>query len=403
VKFSIPVLLGLLALDVSAAEVVEDLRLTAEGAHYDDNTLFSVPESILPAPSRSAEQNLELNWQHTGFNTTATLRNRMTENRKPEQDAFFNELYLDTHMAGQDVSIGRKITSWGVGFGYRPLDVIQQEDRRALYRNTLRGVNLLAWELFFDTAALSILWTNPGNGDNADHPESTAIKFYRTNGNSDWHALARYSKPTGTQAGIGISMVFGDSFEWHASVLWQRYDTSPINRLTLLQTPPAPPLSQNNPFIEHNRNNAIKALAGASWTQLSGWTLLAEVWYDKSAYSDREWRSLTTLTEAQRVLLTATNRSAATISANIAYNQQAFTQDNLHQWNTLLRLSRSRNGMEPSLELLYTPKDQGLVTTARITHTFNRQKIEAGLRIFGGADESAWNRLPLDQVVYISW
>ncbi len=393
----------LFSVNAGAAELTADLRLTAEAVDHNNASPYAVPERVLPSNNRRNEQNLELHWQKGGFNTTATLRNSTQADGAFDRAAFFNELYFDTQLAGRDVSIGRKIASWGVGFGFRPLDVIQQEDRRALYTNTLKGVDMLTLETYGDTSALSLLWSNPGRGK-AYRPaldESLALKFFNNFGDADAHALARYSERTGAQLGVGLSLVSGDALEWHGSILWQRNFSKPINRLTLADA--RQPLSADNPFIDQTFHNGVKALAGVSWTHGSGWNVLGEIWYDNTAYTAQQWRNLNALNEAQRQLTNAGLAPPQGVLGNIARNRQAFRQNNLRQWNALLRLSRQSGSFEPSLELLYTPDDRGWVITARAQYTLNNQQFEAGLRRFGGDDNSTLAQLPDEGQAYISW
>ncbi len=379
------------------------LRLTVDDGQSSDGGLYGVPEAVLPALQTSSQQNLEINWRNHGLNSTFTLRNRAAKGLQPQQDAFFNELYFDTSAGKLDLSIGRKITSWGVGFGFRPLDVIQQEDRRALYTNTLRGVDQAAMEWFGASAAVSMVWSNPGRGteNTPKRDQSIALKFYHSGESGDLHALARYSDRTETQLGVGVSQVSGDALEWHASALWQQTASKPINRLTLPDSTSL--LGAANPFFDQATHGAIKALAGASWTHSSGWGVLGEIWYDETAYSDAQWQALNLLTAQQRDLLAHGRAPASAVLGNIAYNRQAFLADNLRQWNALIRVSRQNGSFEPALELLYTPEDQGWVATASGVYKLNRQQLEIGLRHFGGDSDSSWSLLPIQWQAFVSW
>ncbi len=399
-------LLAMAAVQIQAEELNARLRLTLEHQRYDQHSPYSVPKSILPRAESGSQQNLELGWQKGGFNFTATLWNQISRNSKPRHKSFFNELYLDTQLAGEDISLGRKIISWGVGFGFRPLDVLQQENRRALNSTTLRGINLISWDKFFETAAINVIWSNPGRGqchktECAHRDESFAIKYYDTILDADVHAVARYSNRAGIQLGLGISSVSGEDLEWHGSFLWQQYFSKSINQLTLPEAHQQ--LSTKNPFRQQNFHHAIKLLAGTSWTHSSGWGLLGEVWYDGSAYTRTDWQQINTLTSGQRQLLSSNTVPAQAILANIAYNQQVFQQNNLQRWNTLLRISRQDNSLEPAIEWLYTPEDRGWVTTLRLDYKLNKQLLQIGMRFFGGVKTAAYSLLPLNRQLFVNW
>ena len=393
----------LISENIHARNISAVLRITGDTTSRNDSSQYFVPDRVIPTAGNSSQQNLELSGQKKGFNATATLRNRARQQARSRQRSFFNELYLDKQLARQDISIGRKIISWGVGFGFRPLDVIQQEDRRQLYRNTLKGIDLLTLEKFAETSALSIVWSNPGRGEQRDshHEESLALKYYQSLETADFHALARYSQRTRLQVGFGISRVPSDSVEWHASLLWQQDYRQRLNRLTF---PGAQTLlAQDNPFVEQRQHHGIQALAGLGWTHASGWGLLGEAWFDETAYSRAQWHALNALTQQQRKLLDSALANPAAVTGNIAFNRQAFQQNNLLQWNTLLRISRQGQSFEPSLELLYTPNDRGWVATAKASYKLDWQQVEAGWRRFGGADAATWRQLPDDGQLFLSW
>src|ERR1035438_1910937 len=58
--------------------------------------------------------------------------------------------------------------SWGVGFGFRPLDVVQRENRRGVNLPPLVGVPVLAVERFTTDAAWTLALTSPGQGAGSD-------------------------------------------------------------------------------------------------------------------------------------------------------------------------------------------------------------------------------------------
>ncbi|ABQ26619.1 hypothetical protein [Geotalea uraniireducens] len=100
-----------------------------------------------------SRQEVELRARPWDINVVATARATVQEQSTPEYRLTINELYYDFSLLGERFGIGKKILSWDVGFGFRPLDVIQQENRRAVFTTTLEGVPYLAWEKFHGDAA----------------------------------------------------------------------------------------------------------------------------------------------------------------------------------------------------------------------------------------------------------
>ncbi|OQY55184.1 MAG: hypothetical protein DRR08_12695 [Candidatus Parabeggiatoa sp. nov. 2] len=386
-----------------AGEFTGTLRVIPEYHSAYRESSFFVPEPFHEFSHHRSRQEFEGHYQQGGFNLLASAIMTQLENTKPDYDTLLNELYYDTEIAGQELSFGKKIMSWGVGYGFRPLDVVQREDRRLLYSSTLEGVPLIAWDYFADNGdAFTLAYINPLRGQNDDHldEESLAMKYYSLWDNIDVHAVARLSKHNKGEAGLGFAHVVNDALEWHGSVLYQYRYHKRLNRLT---EQGSPILATDNPMQQNVFNHGINALLGFTWTHSSGLSLLGEVWFDESAYSKTQWDNLRQLTESQlRQLETGTVPEAA-IYNNIGASSQFFSQPNLLQQNLLLRLSHDGETTDTALDWLYTPEDGGWVLTASLKHERNRQNFELGLRTFGGRADSAYSAVPEDLMIYLSW
>lgn len=195
----------------------------------------------------------ELRWQD------GPLRSVLTATRIDGHDVrlHLNDLTYDAPLAGGFITAGKKVMSWDVGYAFRPLDVLQREDRRALNPLALEGIPMLAWERFDADSATTIAWANPGRGQSAGaqrDDEAIAIRQYRQRGARDEYAVLRLSRRNGIEAGASFSQVAGDGLELHASLLWQQR--------------PA---------------HGGKALAGFTWTTESKVSVLGEAWTDRSA------------------------------------------------------------------------------------------------------------------------
>ncbi|WP_028104409.1 hypothetical protein [Pseudoduganella violaceinigra] len=170
-----------------------------------------------------------------------------------------NELSYDSPLAGGFLSAGKKVMSWDVGYAFRPLDVVQREDRRALNPLALDGIPMLAWEHFNADSATTVVWANPGRGSAASasdqrHDEAIAVRQYRQRGARDEYGVLRLSRRNGIEAGLSFSQVASDALELHASLLWQQHP-----------------------------QHGGKALAGFTWTTESKFSVLGEAWTDRSA------------------------------------------------------------------------------------------------------------------------
>ena len=177
-----------------------------------------------------------------------------------------NELTLESPLAGGFLTAGKKIMSWDVGYAFRPLDVVQQEDRRALNPARLEGIPMLAQEVFDEDHALTMVLTNPGRGKAAQprDDEALALRLYRHRGERDEYAVLRVSQRNGMEAGASFSHVLNQGTELHASLLWQqRHEEWRQQR-----------------WMAAGRGG--KALAGFTWTTEQQFSLIAEAWLDRS-------------------------------------------------------------------------------------------------------------------------
>ena len=219
-----------------------------------------------------------------------------------KQHGIGNHLYYDGELGpGSGWTVGRKIMTWGVGHGFRPLDVVQREDRRGINPPPLVGIPLLAWDGFSADQALTVVWQRPdsGRGNVASADQALAVHWYRLVAGTDLHAVARISGRNRLEAGTGFSRAVGEEWSFHGALLNQRRHAKSLNRMA---ESGAGVLAAQTPMAEVAGRDAGKAVARAQWTGESGLGILLEARYDGEAYSRAEWRRLERLTAAQRAL-----------------------------------------------------------------------------------------------------
>ena len=106
-------------------------------------------------------------------------------------------------------------------------------------------------------------------------------------------------------------------------------------------------------------------------------------------WSDAQWRDWTA---RNAVLPTWLSRRVppAAVAGNLAWQGNAFGASNsLRQDNVFARLSWQHERWQTALDVLYTPADQGTISTASLLWSGDRVKLEAGLRAHGGPDRPA--------------
>ncbi len=386
----------------ATAEWNAQLRLMPEYHRVNKESAFFVPTEISGFEKRESRQELELGYRNGGVNGQLLLRNEAYSGGRSQNHTLLNELYWDTQVLEQEITLGKKVMGWGVGFGFRPLDVIQREDRRRLYPVPQEGIPLLAWQGFSDTGAATLVFANPTHGEEEQIREdaSLALKVYRIAGEADLHGVARLSKRQQWEIGAGISRVLDDRFEWHGSLLYQRHYQRLINPLTERG---GIPLATSDPLRMETSHDGIKALIGGSFTAPDGWSLLGEAWYDDQAYSRDEWKSLFALSGRQRALLGQAGIPDEAVYSNIAASSRYLQGENLLRWNGLARLAYEGERFKPYLDLLYTPEDNGRVLTLNLEYEYDRHRFDFALRHYGGPANAVYRQLPEQWVALLVW
>ncbi len=321
---------------------------------------------------------------------------------RPASEGVLNELFHDAEFWGTHLTVGKKVLSWDVGYGFRPLDVVQQEDRRAFLPFALEGVPLLALERFGEGSATALVYANPlrGKSPRARDEEALALRHYRRLGGLDLHLMTRWSRRSLGEGGLAAAWVPAEVLEFHASVRYQRRLERPGD--ARLQ-PGGPIISTADPARSLVSGDAVSALAGLTLTP--GWDLsfLLEGWIDPAAATASAWRARAALARGQAALLPGGTFPGPAVVANLAWDTRWFEGSNLVRENLLLRASQRWDRFEPALDLLWTPADGGLVTTASVGWEGERSRLAAAVRVYGGRRDAAVRLLPIGGAVMASW
>jgi hypothetical protein len=331
------------------------------------------------------------------LHAVATAQARSPQGGTTASDGWINEAYASGQALGWQWSAGKKVVSWDVGYGFRPNDMVQQEVRRTLASEALSGKPLLMAEHFDAETAWSLVWVNPleERSNTGTKEAALAARVYRRAGAVDWHGFARHGEHTGASLGAAASWVATDALELHASV--RAYDHA--NSLTSSNTGAA--LSAATPWQAVRTGAGQQWLVGGTWTHESQIGLMVEAWHDETALSDAQWSYWTARNQALPQWL---NRRvpASAVAGNLAWQGNAFgASSNLRQDNVFVRLSWQHERWQPMLDVLYTPADQGFVSTASLLWSGDHIKLEGGLRTHGGPQSAIVRQLPVQRQGYV--
>jgi hypothetical protein len=361
----------------------------------------ALQSGLVAQPDSGASLETELRASGHGLTAVATLQQQRWEARTVDGRAWMNELYASHDADSWQLSAGKKIVGWDVGYGFRPNDMVQQENRRTLVGTTLEGRPLLLAEHFDASAAWSFVAVNP-TGDRHDlgaKEPALLARYYRRSGAADWYGFARSADRTGASMGAAVAWVADESLELHGSVRHAaRMDGTAFSS-------PASALTSSNPWQAQVQEGVTQALLGATWTNADQISVLAELWWDGSAASDAQWDAWSERNQ-QLAALTNHGAPAAAVAGNLAWQTQAFgAASSLRRSNVLLRLSWQNGAWQPALDVLFTPADQGRIVTASLTWQGDRVQVQAGVRANGGPENAVIAQLPVRSTAYVmaSW
>jgi len=386
---------------ISSGEYEFNIKNTFSSEYHDVNQkspYFLGSSLSLKEKYFSARNDLELRFQWNKIVMQSTLSARKM-NKSDSFSSYINQLFYDDKNEYFSWTFGKKVISWGVGHGFRPLDVIQNENKRAVNPPALIGVPLISLEKFSDSSAWSLVWTNPLYGKNesvVNKSESLALRYFRFSENYDFHLVGKFSREKKTEGGFGTTYIINDNASLYGSALYIKRYSKMINYLIDSGTL----YSSDDPMGKVYYSEGLRANIGFQWTGDSGFSVLLESYYDGQAYSKKDWDRLNLLTQNQIAFSSSIPFRA--LESNIAWSSYAFTQDNLVRENYLLRLSYdNRDGLKPYVDLLFSPDDGGLLSTISVTYERNNQRFSLGFRNYGGKNNSVFRNVPEKNITWL--
>ncbi len=373
-------------------------QAAASGPLAQANTLHS---GTVALPASGAAVETELRASGHGMTGVLTFQQQRLASSATDSRAWVNELYASHDGGAWQFSAGKKIVAWDVGHGFRPNDMVQQEERRTLISRTLQGRPLLMAEHFSANRAWSLVWVNPlspAEPSGAQEP-ALAARVYQRDGAMDWHGFARVGAHSRASVGGAVVWVASDALALHGSLRFsERVNSKAVD-------PNANGLVGSNPWQPRTEHDVRQLLVGGTWTHASQLSLLAEAWWDGTAPADAQWDAWARR-NGQLATLATLGAPAAAVAGNLAWQAQAFSvSPSLRRSNVFLRLSWQHDAWQPALDMLYTPVDKGRVVTASVNWQGDRVQVQGGLRVYAGPANAVMMQLPARRMAYIatSW
>lgn len=276
-----------------------------------------------------------------------------------------------------DISVGKLKVDWGVGYGYRPLDLFKPYRQNPIKLVAEEGAGIFMFSHYDLDGEWSLIasdssWTQMTQSalDKAAEQQGAGVRRYRLVDSTEWQWLAYYDNVRKGALGGSVRTVYSDALSLHASLLWQHQSVA-------YQIPD----EMLKPVEVGEDGEAWQGLMGVNWSTQSGHSVLLEYWYDSRAWSEDAWQLATD--RAQQLKL---QPMTAPLAASYAQGLQHanLVQHNLmfhwrwdsHAWmawhgiNSALWLA----DMTPTLDVLFSPQDGGVI----VTQWINYQWLDTG-------------------------
>lgn len=391
--------------DANAVDVTGTLRIYGESRQLSNRGPLAQAVSRFGAVINPADAQGQLEatlravageWQGS-----ATLRAARTNLDDGPNRLILDQLTYSPMIGSVRATLGKSVVSWDVGYAFRPNDLVQQEARRPLVQRTLEGRPLVMLEGFDADSAwlLAGYRKQPRPEDSAPTapPETMlAARFYKHMGAADTYLFGGWGRVSGLSLGTAFSWVASESIELHGSYRSvQRYQTQSLSTV-------AAPITRTSPYANIQLGNANQALIGMTWTNEHKVSVIAEAWFDGTAPSNDFWRAWNGRSDAIRsTLLRNTSATVGGVAAgNLGGQASQLNVGVLRRTNLFVRTSWTHEQWAPTLDVLYTPVDSGLVVTAALAWQGDRVRLEGGARFLGGARGSLYAQMPFKSLVY---
>ncbi|MCG9726699.1 hypothetical protein [Vibrio brasiliensis] len=308
-----------------------------------------------------------------------------------------------------DVTLGKVRLDWGVGYGYRPLDLFKPYRRNPVGIQVEEGTGTAMasyfdlageWSVFYTDSS----WTKQQGSEleQASEQQGVGLRRYVLSGDNEWQALAYYDDVRhGVLAGSVVT-VFDDAWSMHGSAVYQnRYlgykQGGFISPVTLAK-----------------QSDGYQALLGLNWANATGHNVIVEYWFDSRSWSESDWKQA-----YQRVdTLNATN-ALAPLASSYA---QGLSQVNLVQHNLMFHWTMNAtawsqwpltqqqlwlDNLTPTFDLLYSPQDQGVIATQWLEYQVYDSgtaslSAELAARFMTGSRDSLYANLPDKRMIFLN-
>lgn len=328
--------------------------------------------------------------------------------RSVDQKLILQELFWqpETELVGVplDLSIGKQRLDWGVGYGFRPLDIFKSYERNPVGIQVDEGIGAATVSYFdgvgqWELVATDESWasTNTDQARLAKKQHGIGLRRYALVGNTELQGIVYFDQVhRGTIGGSAVA-VLTPALEVHSSFAYaQRYQAYQQGDM-------------NEPVSWGMSNDSYQFLLGFNWANMAGLNIIGEYWYDGRSWDKNMWKKAFKRAE-ELSQHTATKDLARSYSYGLDNTSLVAQNVMLHFKMNMTALHPKYlwlEKLEPSLDLLVSPTDGGLVATPRLSYQVyesgeSNMKIELANRFYTGVGNSVYANVPDRDLVFIN-
>ncbi len=358
----------------------------ATGVRVNDATPFNPDNLWLELPAWNgtivAEGEASLSLARR-FKIAGSFTNRYDYSSGSHDRLRLKELYanvsIDSHW---DVTVGKKILRWGVGYAWTPTGVLDPvrdprdpTDRLSQYE----GRELVDLRGTYGSHNFEVAYSSPrvfSKLQTRSREDQWAVKFNSLFRKLDYSLIASFG---GLQAanryGANATYVLGQSLEFHGEFIAQRGSRLYYPQPIVLEDPQ---VTFSSPFYaplkEHDGSIYTKALAGANYTLPSGWNLVVEYYHDGQGLSGIERQRLDAFVEFNEQQSRLAGPSNTNLpAANLLWTLQGIGGISRAQNHLFVRVARDRLANKWNLEniAIFSLRDGSSIWIPQVAFDFS--------------------------------
>ncbi len=382
-----------------------DWILSTTTTKYQDSLLFGEPTE---AQSQRVDGliDVQIDWDRwTGLFAANGQRMWSSDDSQSfDGELIIQELFwqgeLDNSVIPVDVTLGKLRLDWGVGYGFRPLDIFKPYRRNPIGIQVEEGAGTALVSYFDAQGEWSVVYTDSSWTQQQGYPieeqsqqQGIGVRRYALQNSNEWQVIAYYDDVRKGLLAGSLVTVLDQAWEFHSSAVFQR------KHLSIEQG------EQLSPVALTHSDDSFQVLMGLNWASSQGHNIILEYWYDDRSWGKDEWSQA-----FERVEALDQDTSTQSIARSYA---SGLNLPNLMKHNVMFHWALDSSGwshwdwsrnslwldnIEPTFDLLYSPEDGGLIATQWVNyHAYDSGSaafdVELAARLLTGKSHSLYANL----------